>query len=52
MSQAFKRAVSRKPTPNKNRYYIPHIYQPPTVGKMYSLGFNDLIEGVSTRLYF
>jgi hypothetical protein len=50
-SQAFKNAVSRKPIPNKNRSYIPHIYQPAAVGKMYSLGFNDLIEGVSTRIY-
>ena len=50
--QAFKKAISRKPAPNKNRAYIPHIYQPAIIGKMYSLGFNDLIDGVSARLYF
>jgi hypothetical protein len=49
---AFKKAISRKPAPNKNRTYIPHIYQPAVIGKMYSLGFNDLVEGVSVRLDF
>ncbi|KAN0132733.1 hypothetical protein V8E53_009404, partial [Lactarius tabidus] len=49
---AFKKAVSRKPAPNKNRSFIPHIYQPAEVGKMYSIGFNDLIDGVCTKLYF
>jgi hypothetical protein len=48
----FKKAVSRKPAPNKNRSFIPHIYQPAEVGKMYSIGFNDLIDGVCTKLYF
>lgn len=51
-SQAFKKAISRKPAPNKNRAYIPHVYQPAVIGKMYSLGFNDLIDGVSARLNF
>ena len=45
---AFKKAISRKPAPNKNRAYIPHIYQPEEIGKMYRLGFNDLVDGVST----
>lgn len=48
-SHAFKKAISRKPAPNKNRAYIPHIYQPAVIGKMYSLGFNDLIDGVSAQ---
>ncbi|KAN0139136.1 hypothetical protein V8E53_003025 [Lactarius tabidus] len=47
---AFKNAISRKPAQNKNRAYIPHIYQPAAIGKMYSLGFNDLVDGVSARL--
>lgn len=49
---AFKNAISRKPAPNKNRPFIPHIFQPAVIGKFYSLGFNDLINGVSTRLIF
>ena len=48
-SHAFKKAISRKPAPNKNHAYIPHVYQPAVIGKMYSLGFNDLIDGVSAR---
>ena len=51
-SRAFKKAISRKPAPDKNRAYIPHIYQPAVIGKMYSLGFNDLIEDVSAILNF
>ena len=47
-SRAFKNAISRKPVLNKNRAYIPHIYQPAIIGKFYSLGFNDLVNGVST----
>lgn len=52
MSQAFKKAVSRRPALNKNHTFIPHIYQPAIVGKMYSLGFNDLLDGVSIRLSY
>ena len=51
-SQTFKKAISRKPAPNMNHAYIPQIYQTAIIGKMYSLGFNDLIDGVSTRLNF
>ena len=51
-SRAFKKAISRKPAPNENRAYIPHIYQPAVIGKMYSLGFNDLIEDVSAIINF
>jgi hypothetical protein len=51
-SHAFKKAITRKPAPNKNRAYIPHIYQPVEIGKMYSLGFNDLLDGVSAVLNF
>jgi hypothetical protein len=51
-SRAFKKAISRKPAPDKNRSYIPHIYQLLVIGKFYSLGFNDLINGVSTGLDF
>jgi hypothetical protein len=51
-SHAFKKAISRTPAPNKNRAYIPHIYQPVEIGKMYSLGFNDLVDGVSAVLNF
>ena len=47
-SAAFKKAIARKPAPNENRAYIPHVYQPPQIGKMYSLGFSDLINGVSS----
>jgi hypothetical protein len=52
ISHAFKNAISRKPAPNKNHAYVPHIYQPAFIGKIYSLGFNDLIDGVSAGLYF
>jgi hypothetical protein len=47
-SAAFKKAIARKPAPNKNRAYIPHVYQPAEIGKMYSLGFSDLLNGVSS----
>jgi hypothetical protein len=43
---AFKNTISRKPVPNKNWAYIPHVYRPVVIGKMYSLGFNDLLDGV------
>ena len=49
-SYAFKKAISRKPAPNKNCAFTPHVYQPPVIGKMYNLSFNDLIDGVSARL--
>ncbi|KAI9443778.1 hypothetical protein H4582DRAFT_2053569 [Lactarius indigo] len=46
---AFKKAIMRKPAPNENRGYIPHIYQPAEIGKMYSLGFSELINGTSSH---
>jgi hypothetical protein len=49
-SRAFRNAISRKPAPNENRTYVPHIYQPEEIGKMYKLGFNDLMDGVSIGL--
>ncbi|KAH9018586.1 hypothetical protein EDB85DRAFT_1897086 [Lactarius pseudohatsudake] len=49
MLPAFKRAIARKPAPNKNRAYIPHVYQPVEIGKMYSLGFSELINGTSSH---
>ena len=50
MSHTFKKAILRKPAPNKNWAYIPHIYQPVEIGKMYSLGFNNLVDGVNAVL--
>ena len=50
MVPAFKKAIMRKPAPNKNRAYIPHVYQPVEIGKMYSLGFSELIDGVSSTV--
>lgn len=50
-SRAFKKAISRETVPNKNRAYIPHVYQPAPIGRMYGLGFNDLVDCVSARLY-
>jgi len=47
---AFKKAISRKPVPNKNRTFVPHVYQPPEIGTMYRLGFYDLMEGVCCEL--
>ena len=49
-SAAFKKAITRKPAPNKNRAYIPHVYQPAEISKMYSLGFNELLDGVRSIL--
>lgn len=49
---AFKKAVTRKPAPRKHRAYIPHIYQPVEIGKMYSLGFSELLDGVSSSSVF
>jgi hypothetical protein len=51
-SRLFRNAISRKPAPNQNRAYIPHIYQPAVIGKIYTLGFHDLIDGVSARFDF
>ncbi|KAF8265264.1 hypothetical protein EI94DRAFT_1589496 [Lactarius quietus] len=45
----FKKAISKKPIPNKNRAFIPHIYQPVEIGKMYSHGFNDLVDGTANH---
>ena len=49
---AFKKAITRKPAANKNRAFIPHVYQPVEIGKMYSLGFSELINGVSFRTIY
>ncbi|KAH8977094.1 hypothetical protein EDB92DRAFT_2002633 [Lactarius akahatsu] len=49
MLPAFKKAIARKPATNKNRAYIPHVYQPVEIGKMYSLGFSELINGTSSH---
>ncbi|KAH9015478.1 hypothetical protein EDB84DRAFT_1679909 [Lactarius hengduanensis] len=48
-SAAFKKATTRKPALGKNRAYIPHVYQPAVIGKMYSLGFSDLLDGSSSH---
>jgi hypothetical protein len=45
-SRAFRNAIYRKPPKNENRVYVPHLFQPAEIGKMYGLGFNDLIDGV------
>ena len=44
--RAFRNAISREPPKNEDRAYIPHTFQPAEVGKMYSMGFNSLIDGV------
>ncbi|KAH9016984.1 hypothetical protein EDB85DRAFT_1897861 [Lactarius pseudohatsudake] len=46
---AFKKAITRKPAPNENHAYIPHVYQPAEIGRMYSLGFSELINGSSSH---
>jgi hypothetical protein len=43
MSHAFKKAISRKPAPNKNRAYVPHIYQPACYGRLAVV--SDLDDG-------
>lgn len=44
--RAFRNAISREPPKNENRVYVPHTFQPPEVGKLFGMGFNDLINGV------
>jgi hypothetical protein len=44
--QAFRNAISREPGESKNRASVPHVYQPPEIGRLYSLGLQNLIEGV------
>jgi hypothetical protein len=44
--RAFRNAISREPPKNENRAYVPHTYQPAKVGKLYGMGFNDLIDGI------
>ena len=44
--RAFRNAISRKCCENQNRGFTPHIYQSPDVGKIYSLGLYELLDGV------
>jgi hypothetical protein len=45
-SRGFRNAIYRKLPKNENRVYVPHLFQPTEIGKMYGHGFNDLIDGV------
>jgi len=44
--KAFRNAISRKGCENDNRGFTPHIYQSPDVGRIYSLGLYELLDGV------
>jgi hypothetical protein len=44
--RTFRNAISRDPPKNENRVYVPHTFQPAEVGKLYGMGFNNLIDGV------
>lgn len=44
--RAFRNAISREPPKDENRMYVPHTFQPAEVGKLYGMGFNNLIDGV------
>lgn len=45
-SHAFRKAISRKCSENGNRRYTPHVFQSPDVGRIYSLGLYELLDGV------
>ncbi|KAF8470527.1 hypothetical protein DFH94DRAFT_637470 [Russula ochroleuca] len=42
----FCNAISWEPPKNENRAYVPHMFQPAEVGKLYGMGLNTLIDGV------
>jgi hypothetical protein len=45
-SKAFRNAISRKCCENENRGFTPHIFQSSDVGRIYSLGLYELLDGV------
>lgn len=48
--RAFRNAISRKSRENGNRRYTPHIFQSPNIGRIYSLGLYELLDGVCTSI--
>lgn len=44
--RVFRNAISRKCCENQNRGFTPHVYQSPDVGRIYSLGLYELLDGV------
>jgi len=49
---AFRNAISQKSGENGNRRYTPHTFQSPYIGRMYSLGLYELLDGVRTTSIF
>ena len=45
-THAFQNAISCEPGESKNRMSVPYVYQPPEIGRLYSLGLHNLIEGM------
>jgi len=50
--RAFRNAISQKGCENENRGFIPHVYQSPDVGRIFSLGLYELLDGVRTISIF
>jgi hypothetical protein len=46
--RAFRNAISRECVENENRVFTPHVFQSPDVGRIYSLGLYELLDGVRT----
>ena len=44
--RAFRNAITREPPKDENRVFVPHTFQPAEVGKLYGMGFNNLVDGV------
>ena len=46
--RAFRNAISQKCCKDENRGFIPHVFQSPDIGRIYSLGLYELLDGVRT----
>jgi len=44
--RSFQNAISRPCVENENRVFTPHIFQSPDVGRIFSLGLYELLDGV------
>jgi hypothetical protein len=49
-NRAFRNAIDREPPHDDYRMFVPHVFQPAEIGKMYRLGLYELLDGVRTMV--
>jgi len=50
--RSFRNAISRPCVENENRVFTPHIFQSPDIGRIFSLGLYELLDGVRATTIF